>query len=394
MSFTKRLMAHGDWMISLAPETPRWFRRIAEISSDTGHGFNTVICTPARYGAEDIAGDDIADRAQFLGVHRMNDGLVMSGPGFEYYLSDEFGKDSSSQPTTGTRDFSDWVDEVISNNVSAGSVEAISGTFSWTPEYGISAIDALNYVCRVKGAEWRVNNDLTIDAGTISHLYSSTPKAVVGAVGKGGIEPGGYRGVVGRVSKVEHLEDYAYTIECWDQDGNIGVDSRSPTPYAAPYGALQVLPEVRVVDTSSSPAALSAQATARLVYGDDVLKRIYRVDGLGTTRPLEHIGGPGEYLYVFDPAQLILDKTNQIVYRGGPVWPKKLRILAVTTPTRRGQGWYYRYYTGSGRETVDITDFIDWKSEATLEATIEVGHPSESWRSALRDRYDQWLTKR
>lgn len=398
MSFTRRLMAHGDFTLALSPTTPRWARRLMQLDEEWPNGFNTVLCTPARYDLASIDGDDLVDIADFVGVHRANDGLVLSGPGHEAIASDEYGKYTGSAPSGGTRTFSAWITEITTSSsatVDAGSVEAITGDVTWTPDYPVATIDALDYICLQKGAEWRINPDLTVDAGTIAHLYSTTPKAVVGRVGRGGIEPGGYRGVTGQVSLVEHLEDYAYSIHYLDTtDGSIlGGANRTSAGFI--FEGVAYKPVVPLTDSSNTPADQSARATGRLVYGDDVLKRSYRVDGLGTSRPLEHIGVPGEYLYVFDPAQLILDKTNQITYRGGPVWPSKLRIIAVTTPPTRGQGWYYRYYdaTAAGMATVDITDFVNWSAEAGAQPTVEVGHPSASWARVLRARYEDFARR-
>lgn len=396
MSFTRRLMAHGDFQLPIIAGTPRWLRRIFELGEESPNGFCSVVCTPARYSLDDIDADDLLDLCQFVGFHRMNDGLVLSGPGVEAAASDELGKYTGSAPSGGTRTFSQWITEITTSSsgvVDAGSVEAISGNVTWTPEYPIATLDALDYICTQKGAEWRVNNDLTVDAGTITHLYSTTPQAIVGAVGRGGLEPGGYRGIVGKVSKVEHLEDYAYSVHYLDStDGSIlGGANRSSAGFH--IEGTQYKPVIALTDGSNTIANQSARATARLVYGDDTLKRTYRVEGLGTSRPLEHIGTPGEYLYVFDPAELLLDKANQIVYRGAPVWPIKLRIIAVTTPLRRGQGWYYRYQDGVSVATVDITDFVDWAAEAGTEPAIEVGHPSASWARVLRARYED-LTRR
>lgn len=393
---TRRHMAVGEWDIPLLPSTPRNVRRILEISSDDGHGFNSLIVTPARWNLADVDVADLFDLAEFVGVHNRTDGLTLSGPGVEFWLGDEDGKGMFIQPTFGTKSFATWVAEIVGSNgvVTEGSTESIAGVdLEWDPPYGISTRDALDYICRIKGAEWRVNFDLTVDSGQASTLYSSTPKAIVGAVGTGGLEPGGYRGVTGKVSKVAHLEDYAYGAWVWDSDGNIGSDSRASAPYYAPSGVFW--PDVNIVDSSPTPVDLDVQASARLVYGDDTLKRTYMVEGLGTRKPLRDIGGPGDYLYVFDPGALLLDKTNQIVYRGGPVWPIKLRIVAVSTPLRRGQGVVYHYWDADavGYAAVDLSDFVDWSAEADAEASLEVGNPSDVWSSAVRAKYEDWLSR-
>lgn len=399
MSFTKRLMAQGDWSVQLAPTTPRWVRRIIEISEDEGHGFNSVICTPARYNLADIDDDDLIDAADYIGVHRANEGLTMSGAGLESLVADEYGKYGANTTSAADQPFASWISDLATSVgvITAGTVESIAGDIDYSPEEPIDPWAILAFICNAAGAEWRLNNDMSLDAGRAATLFGTTPKAVVGAVGRGGVEPGGYRGVIGGVHLLTHLEDYANTAKVYDGAGSNGTDTRGSLPYIDFTGGFAG-PTVHLVVSGADPTDLNALATARLVYGDDVLKRIYRVDGLGTTRPLEHIGGPGEYLYVFDPAQLILDKTNQITYRAGPVWPKKLRLMAVTTPLRRGQGWYYRYWDATlatpAFATIDITDHIDWAAEATLEASIEVGHPMATWMTTQRTRYEDWLTNR
>jgi hypothetical protein len=393
---TKRLMASGRWDLQLLPGTPRSVRRQLEISTATGHGFNSIVVTPGHYRLEDVSGTDVFSEAEYVGVHRQTEGLTVSGPGVEFWAGDEHGKFDGSAGTLGsaTQTFTDWVTAITSNGLqlAAGSIEAIAGNVTWDPPYPMTPRDMLDYICLQKGAEWRINNARTVDAGTIAHLYSTTPIAVVSPQARGGPEPGGYRGVVGRVRLSTSVEDWAGMIE---YSGNSGAGGypRSSLPYYGP-GGTQFVQGLYVLDNSTTSADATVRATARVVYGDDTLKRTYTVEGLGTRKPMTDIGTPGMYLYVFDPAELIIDTANQIHFQGQACWPMKLRIIAVSWPFRRGQGVYYRYWDGAAMATIDITDHVDWEAEERSNAKVEVGHPSMSWTTPLRARYEEWTVGR
>lgn len=77
----------------------------------------------------------------------------------------------------------------------------------------------------------------------------------------------------------------------------------------------------------------------------------------------------GDYVWVFDLLNGVVDPANQIQFRGELIAPLKMRVLSLSWPIQRGMGVYARR-SGATPVYTDLTDFVEFESD---EVSWELG---------------------
>src|SRR6185436_1874070 len=190
-------------------------------------------------------------------------------------------------------------------------------------------------------AEWRVNNDGTLDAGTIDQLYVTDPDAII-ARRMSGVDMQ-LRGLDGDASTDEDVEDFStrVVVLAQGQGASTATGAADINPASNPYVDLQGndLRLTRLVSqsgTDSTNAVASAQlqlnrfvrpkSSVHLSSADMFVKGTFEV---------------GDYIWVWDPDSGLIDRTvppTEVPFRGQKLNPVALRCVEMSWPVTEGLG--------------------------------------------------------
>lgn len=108
MSVTERVMAAGDWSITLSSETPR---KLLEAINVEAVGFSALVILPAHLDVRAHTDADLLALARYTGIYRRQEGLTLSGAGLPTLMGDEDGKGDvfESPRTTANGYLTQWV---------------------------------------------------------------------------------------------------------------------------------------------------------------------------------------------------------------------------------------------------------------------------------------------
>lgn len=384
MPVTESLMKAGSWDLTLIPETPREVLDAIEINDVDPNAFGHVIIAPTWIDPLWVSPDDLVSRARYVGVYRRQDGLRLEGAGLGIWAGDELGLGPPFSTAIVAETFEDSIAAALPAWLTAGTITALGGSLTWTPSVPAPTCrDAWDYICRYFAAEWRVNNDFTVDAGQTDDLYLTTPQAIIHWQA-GGREPG-LRGIRGAVAPASHVEEY-YSAAIVSDGASFPVASqRASFPYKDPAGnALDDWARV-ISDPSDTVPSLIAQATAWLLFagfrGEEFTVATDAFD------PVGDIGGVGCPVWAFNPERGVHDPANQVMYQGELTAPLSLRLYEATWSLRRGMGVTFR--DGAGTLT-DLTRWIDFSAEP-VESTLQIGSRVPTWAQAVRSRFSDFV---
>lgn len=390
----QRLMSDGDWEINLKPECPRAV--LDKLVPFTTH----VVVTPGELDAT-TADSVFLAAARYVGVVRRlgRNRLSPGGPGLSMWLSDPDGKGeiATSAITLTAASLSFCITATLPSSLSSGTVTSPGGTLTNTYQW-VSRRDVLNSVCRTFGVEWRINEDFTVDVGTVANLYRSvaaaeTPAAVVA------------RGVGGRDAQIVGIRGDLETNIDWEEYvsrvyviGNGTGNAGGTSPFRRPTGGL--ITWARVVEDPAAPVgtlATVAQSVMNLLPTDEAGRRELRV-----STDLFDVAGDvvlGDDVYVWDPENGVIDTDNQVHYQGQLIYPAAMRCIGIRWPVRRGMGVYLRIQNSTlTPEYLNITPYVEFSEGA---AELELGAASRMLNSdsagnivEVRGQVEQapWLT--
>lgn len=392
-------MRPGRWEIQLRADTPRSVTDQIEIVDvyDTLAPFGTLFVTPAWVDARDATPADIAERACYAGVYRSQAGrLGLSGPGIEAWLGDEDGKGAFDQYNHTAASFTTWMDDCRelltgSHAVTKGTYWDPGGTFTWDSVDQIINREALTAVCRHFLTEWRLNPDLTFDAGPVDDMYGSGLAALWVAGEHGGRRPGVLL-LSGDLDDTADMDDYIYAAMPYESAASWTSSARGSAPdITSPWGP------------ATSHAQIYRRVSAQGTFGDLVAQAV----GVLLVEPIVHTDlslavtnyNPADRLLgyqigVFAPDRRIFDRSAvQQIVSGRAVWPAAKRVRAITWGLDDGMGVYLQLadnaVTQPTRGVVDLTRWVDLSGEPRT-ARFEVGEPVRSWAQALRVKYSDW----
>lgn len=364
MPVTQVKQAMGSFEVKLYPTVPK-----AIINQLKYLGHIAVIegrIDPVQYG------DNILDAARYVGVYRnrVNDvdnrtnnvvgSYLLRGVGMAYWLGDEDGKghviEAPGQTFSG-QTFANTVRALLPDSVAEGTLYSVAGTYS-NKHVWESPRKAITYVCDTFEAEWRVNNDGSLDAGTVDQLYNPTPTAMLVKHQFG--RDLSFAGYEGKIDSAEDIEDFTTRIVLLAQgEGeSIATGSADINPslntYKDLFGNSVVL--TRLVSESTTTAT-NADTRAEIALQEfDSTRRSIRLaandfDVAGTLKI-------GEYIYVFDPDTGLFDAATEIQFRGQWIYPVKFRCVELTWPISEGMTVAYRDPDGVW---VDLTDWVNFE---------------------------------
>jgi hypothetical protein len=372
MTIKQVIQALGDWSIRLRQDTPR---HVLDQLDYLGH----VAVMPGRLDASMLS-DNLLASARYVGVYRGRDAAddyTIQGAGMAFWLGDEDDKgDIFEETVTLSGDtFVDSVTALLPANgaVVAGTLHAQAGTlsqtFRWTtPRKAITAVTELFE------AEWRVNNDGTLDAGTVAQLYVTTPKVMLVRRETGGRELARVA-IPGRMRLETDIEDYstrvvvlaegegdaiatgdadALSVPYKDIHGNTAVITRLVSSAETSAGNAPALAQLQLNRFTNPRAAASLDADAYDITGDLVV---------------------GDYLAVYDPDNGFYDLNNAAYWGGREINPIHLRCTELSWPVQAGWTVAFRRANGTW---LDLSDFYEPESGQTR---ITVGEFNRSLTS-------------
>jgi len=254
-----------------------------------------------------------------------------------------------------------------------------------------SAYKALKTISASTDAEFKINNDGTLDVGPPTALFSGhetdTPEGMI-VRDMSGADPSitGYSGV--DLSTEFDAEDFVSRVELtvnqYGNEINLGQADAKDVPYKDLFG--NELERIQILAENDIPTSLrNVRAEAYLNEYNKIQKTLsvgledYDISGdIGT----------GDIIFVWDPdvgfedtaadAALENRDRHEITYQGQILHPIKIRVMGLSFPIAEGMGVYYR--DGDGNY-IDLSDYVEFESGVTQ---IEVGATQKNIREDLR----------
>lgn len=380
MSVNERHQAVGSWSLQFDPATPKRIYDLIDLGlnddPDEGGFYGHIIITPTHLDHR-IGDAAMLAASRYTGVVRElsapADGFTIGGPGLAVWLGDEDGAgpviEEDVTLTDGTLE--DWVDALLAavpgwGAIIKGSVTDTATTLTHTAVL-VTIREALDYVCRMVDAEWRVNPDGTLDAGPKATLWPSNTTPTVVVTRKEGSREPTIRGLETRdMAREKDARRYATRVVAVAESVGVELIEGSADVASNPYKDLHGNDVVwtRIVD---APETLVQNADDRAQAElDDATIRA----AVPLSTDTYDVGGilqPGDAAYVFDPLKNISDTANSITYRGARINPAIQRLYATTWPIEKGMGVYFRDWDAGYH---DVTEFAVFEAGSDLDPTV------------------------
>lgn len=378
MAVTEILEALGSFEIELSPSTPRE-------TVDAIQYFGHVAIVPGRVDPASY-GDGLLSAARYVGVvrsrrvdddrrtKRVEDATKLGGVGMAFWLGDEDDKgavyETAVAPNNAT--FASAITMMLpaSGAVTAGTLYSVTGTYSGRHVYETPR-KAISYVCDTMSTTavpvgWRVNGNATLDAGPESSLYVTDPTCVI--VKRGAGEDMHLRALPGTTGVSRDVEDYSTRVvllaEGEGESIATGTANISPaTPYKDIHG--NTLKLTRLVSESDT-SITNADTRAAVALNQYTSTR----DSLELSTTDYDVQGSfevGDYVWVYDPDQGLVDTAHEVTFRGERINPIKLRVAETQWPVTAGYTVAYRAGDGTWW---DLTDHVQWESAADVRITV------------------------
>lgn len=266
--------------------------------------------------------------------------------------------------TQTTATLSTWLGAILPfNGISSGTVTN-TGTSSHTATYQyVTRREALDMICRIAGAEWRVQPDFTIDAALASTLFRQTDPQIVITPKRAGPDGAVYGMESTMLLGGKDASNLATAAVVVAPSGT--ATATTTTTYVTPSNGTPDL-TMTVDGSGAQNANLSAVASAVLASAG-ALKTSIDVSTRSYFVPQRLV--PGDSVWIYDPVAGLTDAANQIYFQGQAITPLKVRCFAVTWPVQSGMGVYVRR-AGATPTYTDITDWVEWEGGDTQ---LEVG---------------------
>jgi hypothetical protein len=379
MAVTEVLEALGSFEINLNPDIPRE-------TLDAVTYFGHIAIIPGRVNPAAV-GDGLLTAARYVGVvrgravdddrrtKRVEDATRITGVGMAFWLGDEDDKGAVYETPVeiNSATFANAVRALLpaSGAVTEGTLYAgVPGTYSGRHQYETPR-KAITYVCDTMTTTntpvgWRVNGDATLDAGPESSLFVTTPTCVIVKTGAG--EDLALRALPGTTGVSRDMEDYSTRVVLLAEgEGESIATGTANLPSATPYRDIHgnVLKLTRLVSESDTtiPNAdtRAAVALAQYTTSRDTIE-------LSTSDyDIQGSFDVGDYVWVYDPDQGLVDTSNEITFRGQRINPIRLRIAETNWPVTTGNTIAYRAADGTW---YDLTDYTEFESATDVRITV------------------------
>lgn len=368
MSVTEIKQAMGSWSLTLSRDTPRsvldalmYFGHIAIVPGEVD---------PRQYG------DALLAASRYVGVYRSRDAAdeyTLNGAGMALWLGDEDDKGDlfETAVTFTAASFATTVAGLLppGGAITAGTIGSVPGTYTGQHRWQTPR-QALTYVTDTFStpsapAEWRVTNEGELDAGLVSGLYVTDPRALLIR------RPAGrdlQRVVLpGAMSLTKDSSDYTTRVVLLAEgEGDaIALGSANAPGVTAKDIHGNTVKFTRLGSESDTTAA-NADARAQLMLNRFSNNRS-AVDLSASAYDIKADFVVGDYIDVFDPDNGFSDPTREITWEGQHYNPVKLRCVEMTWPISEGMTVAFRDINGVW---IDLTP---WFLPESGDTTIVVG---------------------
>jgi hypothetical protein len=314
-------------------------------------------------------GDNLLTAARYVGVYRTkssaNDATTISGVGLESWLGDENSAgDVFETPLELTAvGFGTAIAAALPPNgaITAGTIFSVGAGLYTGRHQWVTSRQILDYITSLYGAEWRVNNNGTLDAGTIAQLYSVTPRAIL--VTKNDSSDLRYRALPGDATMA--LESAAYAtrvVVLGEGEGEtiqVGTADAPLATYKDLHGNDVVITRV-VSESFTQPTNVDARA--QLILNEFGQPQTPSVNLSTSTYDIKGNVVVGDYIYVYNPDRGFEDTANQEMWNGEVIHPVKLRVVELSWPIR--QGWTVAFRDGDGA-WMDLSPYVQYEGGDT-----------------------------
>lgn len=373
MSVNEVVQGLGSWDIGLSAETPK---EILDRLAYFGHvAVVTGRVQPAQYG------DNLLTMARYVGVLTKRDTdetTKISGQGMELWLGDGDGKgevfETAVTPTG--LSFASSIRALLGSGTAVieGVLNSVAGTYTGRHQWE-DRRSAVQYVCGMFNAEYRVNGNATLDAGTQAQLYRATPTCLILRKGAEGRDLS-ITGLPGDMELTQDVADWTSRVVLLAEGEGVSTATGSADIGSNPYLDIRGNPvkRTRLVSESGTVtgnAAARAQLQLNRFVGTKNTLRLstdeFEVDGAWR---------PGDMVWVYDPDSGLFNLSNEITFRGQRINPIALRSVEASWPVTEGMTVAYRHQDGTW---YDLTDYVQFESGST---TIGVGELGRSLTNA------------
>jgi len=361
MTVTEIKQSIGSFEVRLREDTPR---HLLNALTFFGH----VAVMPGRLNPLQY-GDNLLQAARYVGVYRGRDAqntFTLKGSGLAFWLGDEDNKgDVFETAVVLTADtFADSVTALLppGGAVVAGTINAVAGTYTGRHQWQTSR-EALTYVADTFDAEWRMNGDATLDAGTVTQLYGTTPRAILLPKGWGADLQ--RKALPGKASMGVDVEDTTTRVVLLAEGEGTNIVTGDADAPATPYRDLRGNP-IKMTRIVSESETSSGNATARAQLQLNRFLNARRSVSLTSSEyDIKGTFGVGEYLDVYDPDNGFYDAAREVNWQGDRINPMALRCVEMTWPIPEGWTVAFRdlngawwdlsaYYVPEGGETTIV----------------------------------------
>lgn len=371
MSVTEIKQAVGGWELRLREDTPQ---QVLNALTFYGH----IAILPGELPVAQY-GDALLASARYVGVYRGRDAqneFTLKGSGMAFWLGDEDEKgDVLETPVVLTAaTFANSIRALLppGGAITEGTLYSVPGTLSQTFQWQTPR-KAITYVADTFGAEFRVNYLGTLDAGLVSQLYVTTPKAILMRRSVG--VDLSRRALPGRMAMGVDVEDTTTRVVLLAEgEGNniaTGDADAPPTPYRDIHGnPLKVTRLVSESGTEADNAAARAQLQLNRFLNPrrsvSLSSNEYDVKGTFVV---------GDYIDVYDPENGFYDAAREVAWQADRINPMALRCVEMSWPIPPGWTVAFRDIDGNW---IDLSRYYVGESGDT---TIVVGELSRGLAS-------------
>lgn len=328
MTVNEIKQALGGWELRLKEDTPK-----EVLDALTFYGHIAIVpgrIDPAQYG------DNLLSTARYVGVYLgrdQHDDYTLKGSGMAFWLgdSDEKGDVFESAVVLTNETFANSISALLpaGGAIASGVINSVPGTYTgkhqWEPPR-----KSLDYVTDIFNAEYRVNGDGTLDAGTVAQLYGTDPKGLLIRKDSGAdLQRKAFAGRMGMGTDVEDTTTRVVLLaEGEGSSISTGQADAPPTPYKDIHGnPIRITRLVSESDTSSGNATARAQLQLNRFLNPrrSVALSTNEIDVKGTFVV-------GDYLEVYDPENGFVDPSREAYWKGERVNPVLLRCVEMSWP--------------------------------------------------------------
>lgn len=360
MSVTQVKQSVGSWSVRLRGNIPD---RILMALEPFGH----VVIIPGSVNVQEY-GDNLLEFARYVGVYRTKSnsetGTVISGVGLETWLGDEnsAGDVFETPLELNGVGFGTAIAAALPPNgaITAGTFGSIPGNYTGRHQW-VTSRQVLDYITSIYGAEWRVNNDGTLDAGTVAQLYAVTPRAIL--VAKNDASDLRYRALPGNATMALESAGYATRVVVLGEgEGDtiqVGTADAPSVPYKDLHGNDVVITRV-VSESFTQPTNVDARA--QLILNEFGEPQAPSVNLSTSAYDVKGEVVVGDYIFVYNPTNGFEDTANEETWNGEIIHPVKLRVVELSWPIR--DGWTVAFRDGAGVWT-DLSPYVHYEGGDT-----------------------------